>query len=49
MSSHLDKLHLQFDTIYANRIITNTEEEWLHIKHSGLGGTDKAIIAGTLS
>ena len=49
MSLHLDKLNEQFDTIYANRIITASEEEWLHIKHKGLGGTDKAIIAGISS
>ena len=49
MSSHLDKLNVQFDTIYANRIITTSEEEWLRIKHKGLGGTDKAIIAGISS
>ena len=46
MSSHLNNLHKQFEDIYATRIITNSEEEWLRIKHSGLGGTDKAIIAG---
>ena len=46
MSLHLDKLKKQFDDIYSRRIITDSEEEWLRIKHSRLGGTDKAIIAG---
>lgn len=46
MSSHLNSLYEQLHRIKANRIITKSEEGWLRIKHTGLGGTDKAIIAG---
>ena len=42
----MKQLNERFDEIYNRRIVVADDTEWLRLKHAGLGGTDKAILAG---